>query len=375
MAVTLRDVAEAAGVSQAAVSRTLRGNGDSRFSAATRRRIHDAAQKLGYRPSFAARVLATGRTHVVGLWAYHPYEAIAVPVMRHMDCQAHEHGYGMVVSDIATRGSMEFDPAAAPVACDGLLALDCGPFAETIARVRPSEHTPVVSLGTNVLAGTDAVPSIAGARRFAATEHLIGQGCRRIVYLSGDMGRFANLPMTFVRPRDAYIGVMSEAGLAADFPQRSKIRGTSTALDPRSSNTFGKSLPGHDSLPQRRHGHWGLQLRPRTGSGLEVGRDLLLIGCDGQEDTEYFPCPISTIVFPIAEMCRTAWEFLQARLNGGRGELQDVTLEARLEVRQSALRSGKDKGGEQGAMSRERGTWDATRFVLRPCIIGCDLCW
>ncbi len=70
--------------------------------------------------------------------------------------------------------------------------------------------------------------------------------------------------------------------------------------------------------------------------GLEVGRDLLLVGCDGQEDTEYFPCPVSTIVFPIAEMCRLSWEFLESRMNGTDAPLGETTLEARLEIRQSS---------------------------------------
>src|SRR5258708_2036954 len=130
MPVTLQDVAREAGVSLAAVSRTLRGNGADRFKPATRRRIEQAAKRLGYRPNFAARVLASGRTNLVSLWTYHPYQAVAVQVMEKFDWLAHERGYGLLVSDVATHEGESFAPAFAPVACDGLLGLDCGPFAE-----------------------------------------------------------------------------------------------------------------------------------------------------------------------------------------------------------------------------------------------------
>jgi LacI family transcriptional regulator len=244
-----------------------------------------------------------------------------------------------VVSDIATRGIAEFDPSTAPVACDGLLALDCGPFAETIARVRPAEDTPVVSLGTNVLPGTDAVRiDLAPAFR-AATEHLIAQNCRRIVYASTatTIGRFANLSMTFVRPRDAYFEAMAEAGLAASFlPLENAAR--STARQATLDYVREKGCP--DAILCRNDDIAIGTYAAACQLGLEVGRDLLIVGCDGQESTEYFPCPLSTIVFPVAEMCRVAWEFMQARLDGKGGELQEVTLDARLEVRQSAIRQG-----------------------------------
>ena len=77
--------------------------------------------------------LASGRTHLVSLWTYHPYQAVAVQVMEHLDQQAHDHGYGLLVSDVATHEGASFQPAFSPVASDGLLALDCGPFADMIA--------------------------------------------------------------------------------------------------------------------------------------------------------------------------------------------------------------------------------------------------
>ncbi len=65
MNVTLKHVAERAGVSRSAVSRTFTPGAS--VSAATRERVMRAAEELGYSPSILASGLSTGRTKLVGL--------------------------------------------------------------------------------------------------------------------------------------------------------------------------------------------------------------------------------------------------------------------------------------------------------------------
>lgn len=67
MAVTLKDVAELAGVSRSAVSRTFTVGAS--VSARTREKVEKAAKSLGYQPSLIARSLATSRTKLIGLVA------------------------------------------------------------------------------------------------------------------------------------------------------------------------------------------------------------------------------------------------------------------------------------------------------------------
>lgn len=70
---TLTDVAEAAGVSPATVSRVLnRRRSNVRISEATSERVRAAASSLGYIPSAAARALRTGRTQTIGVLASSP---------------------------------------------------------------------------------------------------------------------------------------------------------------------------------------------------------------------------------------------------------------------------------------------------------------
>ena len=65
MSVTLKDVAERAGVSRSAVSRTFTEGAS--VSAKTRRMVEKAATELGYSPNALASSLTTGRTKLIGL--------------------------------------------------------------------------------------------------------------------------------------------------------------------------------------------------------------------------------------------------------------------------------------------------------------------
>lgn len=66
MRVTLKEIAAHAGVSKSLVSMYLNGNPAARLQTETRERIDRAIAELGYRPSFAARALAQGRTGMIG---------------------------------------------------------------------------------------------------------------------------------------------------------------------------------------------------------------------------------------------------------------------------------------------------------------------
>lgn len=65
MAITLKEVAERAGVSRSAVSRTFTKGAS--VSDKTRRKVEKAAKQLGYTPNFLARSLSTRRTELIGL--------------------------------------------------------------------------------------------------------------------------------------------------------------------------------------------------------------------------------------------------------------------------------------------------------------------
>lgn len=95
MAITSRDVARLAGVSQPTVSRALRG--DPRVAAETRVRIENAVAALGYVPSEAGRSLVTRTTRRIGIVV----SDLTNPFYPHLIGPLHDaleqHGYRMMV--------------------------------------------------------------------------------------------------------------------------------------------------------------------------------------------------------------------------------------------------------------------------------------
>ncbi|KJQ54318.1 Ribose operon repressor [Microbacterium sp. SA39] len=104
MVVTSRDVARLAGVSQPTVSRALRD--DSRVSEATKTRVREAAQLLGYVPSEAGRALSSGRTRRIGLLLTDLdnqfYSHIIAPVHRELETLGYQLMLHTETADNAT---------------------------------------------------------------------------------------------------------------------------------------------------------------------------------------------------------------------------------------------------------------------------------
>src|ERR1700759_3946669 len=90
--VGLRDVAELAGVSLAAVSRAYTPG--TSISESTRERVMQAAGKLGYRPNLLARSLIKGKSGIVGVVMgnpRHPIFAVALEALSRRLSQAGRH--------------------------------------------------------------------------------------------------------------------------------------------------------------------------------------------------------------------------------------------------------------------------------------------
>lgn len=85
MPITLSDVAELAGVSTSAVSRTFTEGAS--VSARTREKVEKASKKLGYRPNMIARSLSTQRTQLVGLICNNFLNPYLMEVFEHFTAQ------------------------------------------------------------------------------------------------------------------------------------------------------------------------------------------------------------------------------------------------------------------------------------------------
>ncbi|MFD5857184.1 LacI family DNA-binding transcriptional regulator [Streptomyces chartreusis] len=184
---TSRDVAQAAGVSQAAVSLVLGDKWRGRVSAATAERVREAARELGYRPNLAARNLRLGHTRTVLLVVPALTTEFFAGVYTGAARVAARHGFGVVLYPSPEGIGPARDPfASAQAALDGVIASSMAADALTAIR---GDQLPLVMLDSDPsgsLGGATVNLDIADGVR-QVTEHLLGLGHRRFLHLAADI--------------------------------------------------------------------------------------------------------------------------------------------------------------------------------------------
>lgn len=186
---TSRDVARAAGVSQATVSLVMGGKWSGRVSQRTADCVREAARSLGYRPNLAARSLRTGRTRTALLVVPALTNEYFARVHSGAARVAAEHGFGVVVYPSPEGVGPARDPfASARAALDGVIASSMA--ADALAAIRGTaagaEALPLVMLDSDPsspgAAATVNLDIADGMRR--TVRHLLSLGHRRIVHVA-----------------------------------------------------------------------------------------------------------------------------------------------------------------------------------------------
>ncbi|MEU1591565.1 LacI family DNA-binding transcriptional regulator [Streptomyces sp. NPDC005708] len=234
---TSRDVAQVAGVSQAAVSLVLGDKWRGRVSESTAERVREAARELGYRPNLAARNLRLGRTRTVLLVVPALTTEFFAGVYTGAARVAAEHGFGVVLYPSPEGVGPAKDPFhSAQAALDGVIASSMAADALSVIR---GDQLPLVMLDSDprgsLGAATVNLDIADGIRQVA--DHLLALGHRRFLHLAADIpswtfdvrarelaARLAKVPGTSLAAARAPISIddalaAAEAALAAPGPR------------------------------------------------------------------------------------------------------------------------------------------------------------
>jgi LacI family transcriptional regulator len=189
VAVTIQDVAARAGVSAMTVSRVI--NHQPRVAAATRARVLQAIDELGYVPNALARGLLQGRTRTIALIVSDISNPFFTQIARGVEDVAHRSGYAVILgnSDESTDKERVYINAMLSNRVDGLLIAPAGRESAKTLDLLSRRGTKFVLIDRELEGiGVDTVvgDSIGGARTL--TEHLIQLGHRRIGLVAGPQG-------------------------------------------------------------------------------------------------------------------------------------------------------------------------------------------
>ncbi|KQZ44947.1 LacI family DNA-binding transcriptional regulator [Duganella sp. Root1480D1] len=177
---TIRDVAAAAGVSTATVSKFV--NGAQRFSPAVEARLTSVIEELGYRSNPMAQSMITGRTKAIGLSVLDITNPHYASVVKGANRVAQAHGYTLLLVDTEETPERERQLLEAlSRRVDGMIVYSRTPEEELswlLALDRPS-----VFFGRPDVIELPSVASDDQLGAFMVTRHLLAQGHKRVGYL------------------------------------------------------------------------------------------------------------------------------------------------------------------------------------------------
>jgi DNA-binding LacI/PurR family transcriptional regulator len=317
--VTIRDIAERAGVSKGAVSYAL--NGRPGVSQQTRERILAIAQELGWYPNRAARALSAARADACGLVMARPANTLALEpfymeFLAGIESELASHSMALTIQLVQSiQDEVEvYRRWWGEHRVDGVLMTDLradDPRVDEIVRI----GLPAVVVGGPVPGG--ALPAVWHDERSAVIEavrYLAALGHRRIAQVAG-VSHFVHT----MQRADAFTEAMEELGLhpeitMTDYSPESGARATRRLLsapDPPTAIIFDSDLLAVTGLGVAQQ------------MGFVVPDDLSIVGWDDSLISQVVHPPLTAITRDIAEYGVLAARQLLAVIKGAStGDIQ-----------------------------------------------------
>lgn len=328
--VTITDVSKRAEVSRSTVSRVVAGNGY--VSEAKRKAIEKAIAELGYRPNSLAQALRSHRSNVVGAVVVDVGTAYFANVIYGVQRATRAAGKALMVSsgyadqDEEARAVMELVDRS----CDGIVVYLERPLRKDVVEIVRKARIPVVSIGhtvSPVSRGQVVLNNFEGGR--SAMLHLLEQGHRKIVYLSGQV----DFGDTAAR-KTGMAAALNEFGMTLDdiyivdgiFHQDFGYDATRRLIE--EGRDFTAIFAGDDDIAA------GVLLALRDG-GLRAPEDVSVMGFDDAFHARHMWPPLTTVRQPVDELGEAAATLLLKLLSDTASGPLKTTIDTHLVVRSS----------------------------------------
>jgi len=326
---TLHDVAEAASVSTATVSRCL--NFPEKVSERTRTKVLEAVKKLGYMPNFGAQAMAARRTNTIGAIIPTMENAIFARGLQAFQDELRLHGFTMLVASTNYCPEVEQEQIRSLVArgADALLLIGHERDPEIYDFLETQSVPYIVTWNYDTASGHPSVGFDNQSAMQSIAQQVIELGHSRLGFITASTVGNDRTAARLVGMRAA----MTEAGLNPDklacvettygieqgavaFQQIMQATPRPTAV-----------ICGNDVLAVG-------AMRAARELGISVPEDVSITGFDDMELAKVAYPPLSTVHVPHGEMGRRAALALASHLKNGE-PLESVKLETRVVLRGS----------------------------------------
>lgn len=306
------DVAKEAGVSKATAVFSLNDRYDIVISDATRQRVKDAAEKLGYKPNPLAKALSTGKTGMINIVV--PY--IDDPFFSRFLAYFQQIAYDAHLTPIVTanfnedKGAEEFMERLIHWPCDGYIVCYSKELAQFLKKKKIHQEKPIVYVGEKI-DNIDPVhfDSVYTDNSSAITEilrHFEEDQRQDIVFVSDETA------LHYANDRYArYMKHMETIGkkpVEMIVPKRTRYDAYQTTHSYIETNKLPQAFFCYnDELAL------GVQ-SALIDAGYRIPEDTAVSGFDHLPESDFTTPRLSTAAYPYSDMCNAAWKMLTARM-------------------------------------------------------------
>jgi LacI family transcriptional regulator len=336
MAVRMKDIAEALGVSVVTVSKVIHNHND--ISDATKERVLARVKELNYRPNLTARGLSTGHNYMVGLIVPDLVHAFFAELANGLSSVLRKHGYGLVLSSSKEDPDLERREIEEMLArnVDVLLVASCQQNSDNFVRMKKQTTTPCVLIDrkfdgyrANFVGNDDQLIGDLG------TTHLIELGRRRIAHIGGpqvstSLARIEGYRRALARHRiqvpPEYLITRTLGDVAGHVTGFQSMQAL-LRLQPRPDAVFCFNDPAAVGAMQA-----------ILEAGLRIPQDIAIVGCGNLPYSEYLRVPLTSVDQSSYELGEEAAKLaLKVRHSKKALRPKSILIAPKLVVRQSTV--------------------------------------
>lgn len=329
MAVTLKDIAKKAGVSESTVSRVL--NGIPKASSETRDKIVKMAKELNYCPNDLARSLAKQRNLIIGVILTDISNPYFASVTAGIDEIASLYDYNLIIS--VTGGNeqeeLKYINILREKKVDGII-FTSGRMPESCEEALLKSGIPTVIIARKIKSSLPSIHIDNISESYKAVEYLIKLGHRRIAMISGNFDDKESGYHRLLGYKNALsdYGIFFEDELVVEgsFKMESGVKASQKLLKLKELPTA--IFTGSDAMAVG-------AIKTIKKAGLRVPEDISVIGFDNNIIALACDPELTTIGQPVKDLGKNAMEMLYKTIMGEELEKKAIYLPCELIVRDS----------------------------------------
>lgn len=337
--ITIYDIAQHLSLSSATVSRALQDH--PAINKNTRKKVQQTAKELGYRHNTFASSLRKQKTNTIGIIVHELHSNFITSVLAGIEKISTEAGYDLVIAHSSESYSKEAANALNLFhkRVDGLIA-SLAFDTKNLEHYQPYEEKGIpVIFFDRVEEKSNSTKVIIDNYKcgYQATQHLVEQGCKRIVLVTASLKR-----NVYAQRHKGYQEALSDNGIPYD-KDRVLIKDLSEQCGVEAALQILKMKPLPDGAFITNDFSAAVCMRTLRENGIRIPEDIALVGFNNDAISKLVEPQMTTIDYPGTEMGEIAARNLINHLKGLSDIKHTNTIVVRsdLIIRQSSLRKPK----------------------------------